>query len=124
MLTTRWTGHFVPVIWLLYFKTMTQKIPTDLERETKRAQDALTKSNTELVEKIFLESNNRENSDAGIISRPLAYFSALLSNLAEQSAKQNEQNIKLQKTIKNLTWVIFFLTLVFLGITVYQVLKP
>jgi hypothetical protein len=103
---------------------MTQKIPTDLERETKRAQDALTKSNTELVEKIFFESNNRENSDAGIISRPLAYFSALLSNLAEQSVKQNEQNIKLQKTIKNLTWVIFFLTLVILGITVYQVLKP
>lgn len=85
-------------------------IKNDEVRERATAKDALSKSNREIVELIFIESNTHRNNEVGLISRPLAYFSALLVKLSDQAEKLSKQLLYLTWAILAFTAIIVFLS--------------
>ena len=96
-------------------------IQADRDREAGRARDALRAEPDELVREIFVLSNSKELNEAGLVSRPMAYFSALIAQLANKADDSAKLNEKLQKTMVWLTVSIFVLTAVMLAVLLYQV---
>lgn len=99
-----------------------EAVKHDRERETSKAVDALNSNPGKLVEEIFVNSNSRELSEAGLISRPLAYFSDLIVQLSKKAENIALANKRLQRKMVVFTWTIAVLTLVMVAGLIYQIL--
>lgn len=96
-------------------------IKRDRDREISKANDALRLDPRKLVEEIFVNSNSKALSDSGLISRPLAYFAALIAQLSGKADAAASANARLQKTMVWLTVAIFLLTAVMVIGMGYQI---
>jgi len=98
-----------------------EAVKQDREREASLATDALKMDPRDLVREIFVNSNSRTLNEAGLVSRPMAYFSALIALLAEKSEAAARANVRLQRTMVILTWSIAILTIVMVAGLAYQI---
>lgn len=98
-----------------------EAVRRDRERETSIAKEALKLEPKDLVREIFVNSNSRSLNEAGLVSRPLAYFSALIVQLSEKADAAARANVRLQKTMVILTWAIAIFTVVMVIGLGYQI---
>jgi hypothetical protein len=97
----------------------------DREREAKRAEESLQKSDEDLLKEIFYcSSAPMSHNSTTTISRTFAHFSALLVRLSRKTEESTKQNIEIQKKLTCLTNRLFWLTIILLFIALLQILLP
>ena len=89
-----------------------------------QATESLEKDNTEILKEIYCIANDGMMHDPHKTSRSIARFSSLLINLARQAEESTKENIKMQKTITDLTKKLYFLTIALFFIALFQIILP
>jgi len=79
--------------------------------ETEATND-LAKSIEELLVDVHDESLDLEREGTETVSRTMARFASILVVLSRQAKEESDRNLKMQKTIRNLTWALLVLTFV------------
>lgn len=83
---------------------------TKREKAQLQAIADLEASAEKILVDIHGEAYNRDQNGNPNIAPTIAKFSTLLVFLSRQAEEESKRNLKMQKTIRNLTWVLVVLT--------------
>lgn len=106
------------------------KIPTDKDR-TQRHQTAINETGLDankteeyLLTEIHEESLDRTRLPSETISRTMARFAALLVLLSRKSSEAADKNLRMQRSINCLTWMLLVFTIVLCFFGFIQIITP
>lgn len=92
---------------------------------TKMAKDSLEMSDEDLLRDLYHQYDVAfSKNDPAQINRTIAYFSTLLIKLSRQAEESTKENIKMQRTITDLTRKLYLLTIALFFIALLQVILP
>ena len=96
---------------------------TKREEQQLQAIADLEESSEKILIDIHGEAYNRDQHGNPNVAPTLAKFSTLLVFLSREAKKEAERNIKMQKTIRDLTWVLVALTLAMVVPPILSIVK-